>query len=243
MLYWLTEPLIPYFQGLNLFRYISFRAAFAAILSFLIVVVVGPGIVAWLRERKLHGCVSHDSLTIEQMRENKQDVPTMGGLLILLSVAVATLLLGRLDNIYVLVTLLAFGAFGALGAVDDWAKLRDPSSGGMTAKRKLCGQLVIAAAALGVLYVHAGTKELWRGPSFESSPYVAQTSVASSTPMTPGRRRRTRFDRADPRSATPPRTTGRTCRSRFSSISASTWACCSCSSERWSSSVRATRST
>ena len=177
MLYWLFEPLMSHFPGLNLLRYITFRAAFAAILSFLIVIIVGPGIVAWLRNKRLHGCVNHDSDTIEQLRESKQRVPTMGGLLILLSVVVATLLLGRLDNIYVIVTLVAFVLFGALGAKDDWVKLRRPGEG-MTVRNKLLGQVTIAGAALLVLYVHAGSGDFLRGPSVEPSPYVARTSVA-----------------------------------------------------------------
>jgi phospho-N-acetylmuramoyl-pentapeptide-transferase len=182
MLYWLFVPLTPYFQGFNLFRYVSFRAAFAAILSFLIVVVCGPGIVAWLRERKLQGCVHHDSETIASMRANKQDVPTMGGLLILLSVALSTLLLGRLEIVYVIVTLLAFLAFGALGAIDDWAKLRDPARGGLTARTKLVGQVAIAGVALLALYLQAtetGPERFWRGASLEPSPYRPQTSVAA----------------------------------------------------------------
>ena len=182
MLYWLFEPFASHFPGLNLIRYISFRSAFAAILSFLIVIVVGPGIVAWLHGKKLHGCVNHDSETIKRLRESKQGVPTMGGLLILLSVAVATLLLGRLDNIYVLVALVAFFLFGALGAVDDWAKLRRPGHGGMTMRHKLLGQVAIAGAALLVLYGASGG-DLWRGPSVEPSPYVAQTSVAKLSPQ------------------------------------------------------------
>jgi phospho-N-acetylmuramoyl-pentapeptide-transferase len=177
MLYWLFVPLAPYFPGLNLFRYITFRAAFAAILSFLVVLVVGPGLVAWLKGRKVAGCVNHDSAEIEKMRVAKQGVPTMGGLLILLSVALCMLLLGRLDNIYVVVCLLAFLAFGLLGAVDDWAKLQDRAKGGLTARTKLLGQLGIAAVALIVFYVHAGGT--LRGPEFEPSPYVVRTSVAA----------------------------------------------------------------
>jgi len=53
VLYWLFIPLVSWFQGFNLFRYISFRAAFAAILSFFVVVVAGPGVLAWLRSRRL----------------------------------------------------------------------------------------------------------------------------------------------------------------------------------------------
>ena len=108
MLYWLLVPLSDAIQGLNLVRYITFRGAFAAIFSFLVVILCAPGLVAWLRNKKLHGCVDHDSETLAKMRERKQDVPTMGGLLILFSVLFSVLLFGRLDNIYVIVTLGAF---------------------------------------------------------------------------------------------------------------------------------------
>ena len=182
MLYWLFVPLAPYFQGFNLFRYISFRAAFAAILSFLIVLVVGPGLISWLRDRKLAGCVSHDSAVLEGLREDKQTVPTMGGLLILLSVTVSTLLLGRLSIIYVVITLVAFLAFGALGAMDDWKKLVRPESGGMTMRRKLAGQIGIAAAALLALYAHS-TGDFWAGPSMEPSPYAAAPTSVATLPM------------------------------------------------------------
>ena len=188
MLYWILVPLAPKFQGFNLVRYISFRSAFAAILSFLIIVVCGPGLIDWLREKKLHGCVAHDSDTLASMRESKQGVPTMGGLLILLSVALTTLLLGRLDNIYVVVAVLAFLAFGALGAMDDWRKLRAPGSAGLSERSKLCGQIGIAAAALVVWYLHAaGDKDLMRGPSIEPSPYRKVAQVAALEPAPPTR--------------------------------------------------------
>ncbi len=130
MLYYLFIPLVPWFQGFNLFRYITFRAAFAAILAFLIVVVCGPGVLAWLRRWRMHGCEGHESETLEEMREEKQRVPTMGGLVILLAVTVATILLARLDNVYIVVTLLAFVAFGVLGAIDDWSKVTQPGRRG-----------------------------------------------------------------------------------------------------------------
>ncbi len=172
MLYWIFVPLEPWFQGFNLFRYITFRAAFAAILAFLVVLVCGPGVVAWLRERDLRGCVAHDSETLARLRESKQGVPTMGGVLILLAVAVATLLLGRLDNLYVAVTLFAFLAFGVLGAVDDWTKLRIPGAKGLSERRKLAGQIAIAGAALLVLYLAASERRPFvRAPEVAASPY------------------------------------------------------------------------
>ncbi len=178
MLHWIFVPLASWFQGFNLFRYITFRAAFAAILAFLVVVVCGPGILGWLRQRRLQGCADHASETLLAMRESKQSVPTMGGLVILLAVAVATLLLARLDNIYVVTTLLAFLGFGALGALDDWRKVARTGREGLSERRKLLGQMAIAAAALGVLYVHAHGPVL-RGPAFEPSPYVPRATVAA----------------------------------------------------------------
>jgi len=179
MLYRFLVPLAPYFEGLNLFRYISFRAVFAAILSFLIVLVCAPGLVEWLRSKKMHGCVDHDSKVLAQMRLKKQDVPTMGGLLILFSVTLSVLAFGRLDNVYVLVTLGAFLAFGALGAVDDWSKLNGHGKG-LTTKQKLLGQVAIAGVALLIWYAGAGAgdREFARGPKLERTPYPRGAEVA-----------------------------------------------------------------
>jgi phospho-N-acetylmuramoyl-pentapeptide-transferase len=177
MLYWLLEPLVPAFRGFNLVRYVSFRAAFAALLAFLIVVVCGPGVIAWLSERKLQGCADHDSATLERLRRSKQAVPTMGGVLVLAGVAVSVLLLGRLDNVYVVVLLLAFLAFGALGALDDWRKLAGPGRKGMSERGKLAGQVAIAGAALLVLYAHANAADpasAFRLPRLEASPYAPE---------------------------------------------------------------------
>ncbi len=179
MLYWIFVPLEPWFQGFNLFRYITFRAAFAAILAFLVVLVCGPGVVAWLRERNVRGCVGHSSETLARLRESKQGVPTMGGLLILLAVSVSTLMLGRLDNLYVVVSLLAFLAFGVLGAVDDWSKLRGPGSKGLSERRKLAGQLAIAGAALFVFYLAASeSRPFARAPAVLPSPYRQTMELA-----------------------------------------------------------------
>ena len=181
MLYWWLVPLSSYLQGLNLFRYITFRAAFAAIFSFLIVLVCAPGLVEWLRNKKLHGCVDHDSQVLARMRARKQDIPTMGGLLILFAVFFSVLLFGRLDNIYVLVTLGAFALFGALGAVDDWSKLNGRGKG-LSVKQKLAGQLAIAALALGVWYgasADGNYAALARGPSLQPSPYPRGNEVAA----------------------------------------------------------------
>jgi len=204
MLYWLLVPFASHLQGLNLFRYITFRAAFAAIFSFLVVLVCAPGLVDWLRARKLHGCVDHDSQELARMRARKQDVPTMGGLLILFAVLFATALFGRLDNIYVAVTLGAFALFGVLGAFDDWSKLNGRGKG-LTVKQKLGGQLAIAGIALAVWYAASAGghyASLARGPSMEPSPYPRGAEVASvemppPPPETPPSPKRVEIDPTD----------------------------------------------
>ena len=187
MLYWLLVPFASHFQGLNLVRYISFRAVFAAILAFLVVIVCAPGLIEWLRKKKLHGCVDHDSKVLALKRAEKQGVPTMGGLLILFSVLFTVALFGRLDNIYVVVTLGAFALFGALGAVDDWSKLNGRGQG-LSVRQKLAGQLSIAAVALVIWYVavpvQAGESR-FRGPSREPSPYPRGATVAILGPERP----------------------------------------------------------
>jgi len=180
MLYWVFMPLVPWFQGFNLFRYITFRAAFAAIFAFFAVVVCGPGVLAWLKRRRMQGCAGHDSATLETLRAHKHATPTMGGLVILLAVATATLLLARLDNVYVVVTLLAFLAFGTLGALDDWRKVTQPGRKGISEGRKLLGQTAIAVAALAVWYLHAAGADPLRLPDLEPSPYRAHAAVADA---------------------------------------------------------------
>ena len=97
MLYWLFDPLVSHFPGFYLFRFVTFRAAFAAILSFLIVVVCAPGVLAWLRQKRIGERQKHDSQKLSDLHAKKEGIPTMGGLLILLSVTISILLLGRLD--------------------------------------------------------------------------------------------------------------------------------------------------
>ncbi|MEM8885521.1 MAG: phospho-N-acetylmuramoyl-pentapeptide-transferase [Planctomycetota bacterium] len=104
----------------------------------------------------------------------------MGGLLILFAVVSSVLLFGRLDNLYILVTLGGFVLFALLGAVDDWSKLNGRGKG-LSAKQKLLGQTAIAGAALLVWYVAAGAggdKSLVRAPTLEDSPYPRGPAVA-----------------------------------------------------------------
>lgn len=175
MLYHLFSQLEDVLSGFRLIHYITFRAAFAAILAFLVATVVGPGIVSSLAKRKIAGFSRTGSDEVDGQRSAKADVPTMGGVILLIGVALSGFLFARLDTPYTWLVLLSFLAFGALGALDDWKKLSDPQSRGISEKQKLGGQLLIALLAIGTLYglgnAQDGTPWL-RGPAMKADPYA-----------------------------------------------------------------------
>ncbi len=174
MLFHLFEPLEKVVSGFRIFQYVSFRAAFAAILAFLVATVVGPGIVASLRAKKIAGTVMTGSAEVDEQRRLKMSVPTMGGVILLIGVGLSALLFARLDTPYTWIVVAAFLAFGALGARDDWKKLTVPGSKGMSERGKLLGQLAISTVVISALYALGNAEDgrPWlRGPSIRPSPY------------------------------------------------------------------------
>jgi len=174
MLYHLFQPLQQVVSGFRLFDYITFRAAWAAVLAFLVATVVGPGIVASLERRKVKGYVTTGSGTVDEERRRKAGIPTMGGVILLVGVGLSGFLFARLDTPYTWIALVSFLAFGALGAADDAKKLRDPKSTGMKERHKLLGQVTIALLAIASLYAIGNAEDgtPWlRGPRLKPSPY------------------------------------------------------------------------
>ena len=152
MLYYLLLPLTPYFSAFRVVRYISFRAAAAAVTALLVAFIVGPFIVRALRRRQMHQVVREGTPDSHQA---KSMTPTMGGLIILVATIVPTLLWVRLDNRYALCALLVMTWMGAIGFLDDYLKFKQKREGlkneGLVERYKLAGQ-VTAGLALG-LYV------------------------------------------------------------------------------------------
>ena len=174
MLYHLFEPLERVVPGFRIFQYVTFRAAFAAILAFLVATVVGPGIVASLRAKKIAGTVMTGSEAVDEKRRLKAGVPTMGGVILLIGVGLSALLFARLDMAVTWIVILSFLAFGALGARDDWKKLTVPGSRGMSERAKILGQLAISTLVISSLYALGNAEDgtPWlRGPSIKPSPY------------------------------------------------------------------------
>ena len=147
MLYYLFLPLIPTFHLLNVFTYITFRAAGAAVTAILISFVIGPTIL-----RRLNAAANY-----QVVREGTPDshaikgkTPTMGGLIFLFSALVATLLWARVFSHYVMIALLVTTAMGAIGFIDDMLKLKQKRLGlkneGLVERNKLFGQVMIGLA-------------------------------------------------------------------------------------------------
>ena len=151
MLYHLLLPFQEYFSALNVFRYISFRSAAAAITALLFSFVIGPWII-----RKLHSMQIGETIrtTGPKTHEAKAGTPTMGGLIILGAILVATLLFGRLDNIYIQMLIISTVWMGLIGFIDDYLKVVKKIKKGLLAKYKLMGQISLGLLLGIVVYLH-----------------------------------------------------------------------------------------
>lgn len=146
MLYHLLTPLADDVQIFNVFRYITFRTGGALLTALLIAFVLGPSLIRWLRQKqgkgqpiRLDGPQSHIV--------SKAGTPTMGGVLILVSMIVATLLWAPLNNPYVWVVLGVTVGFGFIGFIDDYLKVTKQNPKGVRGSGKLIFQFAIAFAA------------------------------------------------------------------------------------------------
>ena len=142
MLYHLFEYLDRNFDlpGAGLFRYLSFRAGLAIMLSLIISLLLGSRIIRSLKRLQIGETVR--DLGLEGQKQ-KEGTPTMGGLIILLAILVPCLLLARLDNVYIIVMLLTTVWMGVIGFIDDYVKIFKKNKQGLKAKFKLFGQIML----------------------------------------------------------------------------------------------------
>jgi phospho-N-acetylmuramoyl-pentapeptide-transferase len=137
------------FKGLNVFQYVTFRTAWATITALLITLFFGKVVIRKLAELKFGQEIREEGPASHQ---EKRGTPTMGGILIIGSVFVSTILWARLDNLFLWLALGATTLFAAVGFADDYIKIVRKRSLGLTGKQKLAGQLVTAVAVWAVLY-------------------------------------------------------------------------------------------
>ncbi len=144
MFYHLFFPLKAYFGLFNVFRYITFRS-FAAILTALIIsLLVGAWSIRKLKTLQVGQFIREDG---PQSHLSKAGTPTMGGLMIIFSLLVSTLLWADLSNLYVWLLILVTLGFGLVGFLDDYRKVIQKHNQGLTGREKLVGQTIIALVA------------------------------------------------------------------------------------------------
>src|ERR1017187_8178024 len=148
MFYWLFyEKLFQVFHPFRLFQYSTVRTAMASITAFLISIGLGPWLIKRLREFQIGQHIREDG---PQSHHKKAGTPTMGGLLICVSIVAPTLLWSDLRDPAVWVALAGLVSFGAVGFLDDYTKMRNKRNLGLTARWKLALE-VLAALLIGVL--------------------------------------------------------------------------------------------
>ena len=163
MLYYIIETLRALYNipGFGVVRYLTFRAAAAAISALIIAFWLGPKIIRRLRERQIGEAAKLDAPKTHLV---KAGTPTMGGLIVLSAVLVPTLLWGDLGNGYVLLILFVTAALGAVGFLDDYLKVVKKKPQGLIGRYKIVGQVTVGLVVGGIIYFapHWIDPDLWK---------------------------------------------------------------------------------
>lgn len=153
MLLWLFDFLDDFYRGFNVFQYLTLRAILAVLTAFVIGLWTGPSMIRALTRLKIGQYIREDG----PQHQMKAGTPTMGGVMIILAIAAATLLWADLSNRYVWVVLFVTLGFGLVGGLDDYIKLKKRRNLGLTAKQKYLGLSLIGFAAAFYLFFSAQT--------------------------------------------------------------------------------------
>lgn len=156
MLYNLLYPLADQYEIFNIFKYLTLRTGGAMMTAMMISFLIGPAVIRWLKSKQ--GAGQPIRTDGPETHLKKQGTPTMGGLMILFSVTVSTLLWVDIANPYMWIVLWVFLGFGAIGFADDYAKLTKSSHKGVSGKMRLFLEASIGLiAVLGVMVLTTGS--------------------------------------------------------------------------------------
>jgi phospho-N-acetylmuramoyl-pentapeptide-transferase len=197
MLYYLFEWIhktmdIP---GTGVFQYISFRAAAAAITSLIITIIIGKGIINFLRKKQVGESIR--DLGLEGQMQ-KTGTPTMGGLIIIAAILIPVLLFAKLDNIYIILMIFTTLWLGALGFTDDYIKVFKKDKKGLSGKFKIIGQFILGAIVGAVMFFHPDivikekitknqyiqTEHMFKMESYKTAPTIYSKESIKSTKTT-----------------------------------------------------------
>ncbi|HEM47129.1 MAG TPA: phospho-N-acetylmuramoyl-pentapeptide-transferase, partial [Alphaproteobacteria bacterium] len=156
MLYHLLYPLRDVFFAFNVFRYITFRAAYATVTALLICFVFGPWLIRLLSRVQRDAGVRED---VPETHSRKIGTPTMGGLLVIAGVVFPTLLWADVGNPFIQLVLVVTVWTGAIGFWDDWLSVVRKRNKGLVGRYKLLGQLVFGAVLGLFLYLNPLVQE------------------------------------------------------------------------------------
>ncbi|MDC6354580.1 MULTISPECIES: phospho-N-acetylmuramoyl-pentapeptide-transferase [Robiginitalea] len=153
MLYYLFEYLESTYQfpGASLFRFLTFRAAMAVLLSLVLATAYGKRVINFLKRKQIGETVRDLGLKGQQ---EKAGTPTMGGIIIIVSTLIPTLLFARLDNIYVILLIITTLWMGVIGFIDDYIKIFKKNKKGLKGRFKITGQVVLGLIVGATLYFH-----------------------------------------------------------------------------------------
>ncbi|MBU1076886.1 MAG: phospho-N-acetylmuramoyl-pentapeptide-transferase [Spirochaetes bacterium] len=149
MLYHLLYPLKDLFIGFNLFKYITFRTAYATLTSLLLTFFIAPKVIQWARKKKFGEVIRDDG---PKHHHIKKGTPTMGGIMILLSTLFSVFFWARFDNAYIWLFIITTILFGILGFIDDYIKVVKTKKKGIRMRVKLGGEIIISLIVVLIFY-------------------------------------------------------------------------------------------
>lgn len=165
MIYHLLYPLHATFSSFNVFRYITFRTIYATITALVICFIIGPWLIRKLQNMQIGQQIREDG---PQTHLAKKGTPTMGGVLIIFAVVISTLLWANLTVDYVWLVLLVTVGYGLIGFVDDYRKLVRKNSKGLSGRKRLAAEIVIALLVSIILYLKPGFSSQVTIPFFKT---------------------------------------------------------------------------
>ena len=158
MLYSFLLEFVDIFSFLNVFKYITFRVGLAVFTSLIIVLLIGGPFIKMVSQRRIVNPIRNDGPDEHIIK--KIGTPTMGGLLILIGIIFSVIMWADLKNVYVLFILFILISFGLLGAFDDYKKIKNNNSTGVSFKFKLFSQILLSIIGISLLTYYLDYQEL-----------------------------------------------------------------------------------
>ena len=158
MLYNFLLEFVEIFSFLNVFKYITFRTGLAVFTSLFIVLIIGGPFIKMVSEKKIINPIRDDGPGDHIIK--KIGTPTMGGLVILIGIILSAVMWSDLNNIYILFSFFILVSFGLLGFLDDYQKIKNKNSLGLSFKFKLFTQIILSIIGISFLTYYLEYKEL-----------------------------------------------------------------------------------